>query len=580
MARKLIPFVLALSASTAAVFALLTAWVPQPTRDTDDFVMSALTVAPRTWTHVDATPAFAELFESRPRAEWSLAVRMAARAWSRHDPVAALEYADVLPDEVRASFFAGVTEEWALSDPDGFFSYARSSSSLDRLRGGLASALIVEPEQVLVIAAEHPSVRMEGGHTLEELAVAAVAEHDPMAALAYLDALPLDERHLRLRGIVAETWARRAPAEALFWAEGLQPPAPGVVATVIAYTATSDVEAALNLLEFFEAPAGHPAVSTGVATPHAIARMIVRQIASNADRERIADRLLQRRTPHSLIALEELTTHWAHVDAGAATEWVIRAAERLPPELPGGLASVLAATDAEMAATLADRLPPDMRLSLARQIAPELARLDPFAAANWLEQFQEYVEYPGLYRSAVDAVAMSDPERAAAMLLNTPPATDLIFRGVEMHLEGMVARAWASRDLTAASAWVQGIADPARREEAVGGLARHWLRVSPEAAQQWVLGLPEDEVRQRAIDAMLMEAASGDYELEPDFVRAFRVGAERQEVLGKLVLQLAELDPRRGRLLAGQWITDPAIREQTQEAVDSIMGRYSLTDPE
>lgn len=499
-----------------------------------------------------------------------------SRDRTQSDQRAAVAHAEDLTEEVLASSGDGTRSDWALIDPDGFLAYVRSQDRIDHLLDGLVDALTVVPEQVLIIAAEYPSTLIGAGRTLEEAAIVAVTEQTPAVAKAYLDGLVLDDRHRRLRGAFAEAWARRNPEEALLWAEGLEPAAPGVVATVIGWTAATDVDAALNLLESFDVPGNHPAVLLGVATPEAISSTIVRQIASDLERTRIADMLLQRRTSRSLIALQELTSYWAQVDLAAATTWVTRAVDALPPELPTAFVSQFAATNAVAAMAIADQLPRDIRLLVAGPISRELARTDPFSAARWIEQFQEYGQYRDLYLGAFDAAATEDPESASAMLASVPPVAELRYdgRGLPMRLEGRLAEAWAHRDLPAAAAWLQGITDPAGLADAVRAVTSYWLKADPEAAQEWALSLPRSDARRRAVEVLVYEAAMFGYAIAPRVVRAYGLEPEQQEMLGGIVAQVE--DTTRALSLAGEWISDPEIQRQTVQRIESVRQRYSI----
>jgi len=491
-------------------------------------------------------------------------------------------------------FVGGEYDEWALTDPDGFLAHVRSQDVIDDdLLTGLLNALIVAPGQTLELAGLYATVEVEAGLTLEEAAATAIAEDDVTAALAYLDALPeADSRYRRIRGAVAEGWARQDPNAALDWAEALQPPAPGVIAIVIGVTAESDIEAALDMYAAYEEPPGNdPAVRFGGASAAAIARTIVRQIGTNAERERIADELLRDGTPRSLVALKELTGYWAEVDSAAATGWVARSATRLPPALPAELVGGLAAMDPAAAASFADRLPVDMQLLAAEPIARGLALRDPTAAVRWIEKFKAYpAEYRNLYMAGLRAVAATDPATAAAMLAFAPPAIELRYsggpngtQGDVMPLEGEVAVAWARKDISAASAWVQGISDPAGRKDAAADLADYWLTIDPQAAQRWLLNLPEDDARQAALDRFLSNVLWGNYETDPGVVRAFGLETERQELLSRMILNQARSNPgdigdhRRALALAREWISDPDIRQQTIQQIEAASERYSLT---
>ena len=492
--------------------------------------------------------------------------------------------------ELRIRFVGGEHDQWALTDPDGFLAYVRSQADIDAaLLTGLLNALIVAPGRVLEVAGLFPEVRVEEDRTLEEIAAMAVAEEDVTAGLAWLEQLPaIDDRYRRIRTAVAEGWARRDPAAALSWAEALQPPEPVVIAAVIAITAEDDLEAALKMYESIaEPPPDHPAVRwAGVASLDAIARAIVSQIATNVARERMADELLRRRTARSLIALRELMTFWAGVDAVAATQWLARGADSLPPELPAGFVGELAATDAYAAAAFADGLPADMQLLVAEPIVQGLAQRDPTAAVRWIDRFQEYPgEYRNLYRAALFQAAAADPANAAAMLASAPPAIELNYidgrgglTGV-MRLEGEVAVTWARQDLAAASTWAQGIADPAGREDAVSELADYWQRADPQGAQRWVLNLPEGEAKQGALLRLLAGAAYNGYEIEPRVAHAYALESEQQESLVNMVMSMAEYrDPRRALVLAREWIPDPEVLQQTIQRIESLEDRYSLTD--
>lgn len=565
---------MAFAVSAVFAFVSLNALAPNLARDVPTGVSRSITAPELGITYGSATD-LVVLMDEVPESERTSWVRGVGSAWARQNARAAMAYSDQLPEAVRADFIEGVAGEWALMDPTGFLAFAASQGSVDGLRKGLANALIVQPEQVLEFVAGNPSVRLTADRTLEEAAIAAVTERDPAAALAYLDTLASSDRYTQLRGLIAETWARQNPGDALAWAEGLQPSAPGVVATVIAHTAETDIDAALDLLEFFDAPANHPAVRAGVATPQAIARTIVRQIPSNLERERIAARLLHRRTANSLVALGELTAHWAQQDPAAAMAWAAQAADRAPPGLLTGMARQLAATDAASAASFADRLPLELRLSVAREIAPALARRDPFAAVMWLEPFQEYANYRRLLNDTLNAAAETNPASAAAAVFDLDSSVGW---GGEVF---SIMESWVARDLAGATAWVEGIANPERSAVAAAALARHWLQVDAKGAQRWILQLPSDEVRKPTQGSFIHWAALLGHELESSFVRAYGDETEDQVEISGWVLQMArERNPHKARSLAREWISDPEIQRQTEETIEAIINRYALVVPD
>lgn len=467
----------------------------------------------------------------------------------------------------------------ALASPEDFLDLVRSQASIEQLGRPLTDALIVAPRQVLEIVVDHPPLFVDSSRTLEELAVAAVAERDIDEALDWLASMPDGDRRRRLQSAIAAAWARQAPDDALAWAQGLEPPDPGMVAIVIGHSAASDPDTALSLLESFELPAWNlPAARSGEATAEGIAELIVRQLDASTDRARFADELLQRGTARSLVVLEELTEHWAGIDTLSATEWVVQTASRLPPELPVTMVGRLAATDATAAAEFADRLPAGMRALVAEPVASQLIRVDPLATINWIAQFRDQTDYRSLYRNALQTVASSDPMRAAALLAGNPPAAELSYdSGQPMLIETTVAEAWAARDEAAAAAWAQGLTNPEARIQAMVTVTRRWLSTDPERAQQWVLALPEGEARQRAVGLVLFEGAlRADFETDPAIARAYGSGTEQQEIIRKELRINAQVrDPRRLLRLAREWIVDPEIQALAIAEIEEELNRYS-----
>ena len=146
-------------------------------------------------------------------------VQELTKAWSETDPQAALSWAERLPEDLskqdalaiirfawaaqnpaeaasqlielpagdsRNSFLTAIAERWGSSDPKGAMEWARTLS---------------KPEQTLTI----PGV------------IGAWAQHDPLAAGAFVASLPQDERQEQAALAVISNWANQDPEQAAAW---------------------------------------------------------------------------------------------------------------------------------------------------------------------------------------------------------------------------------------------------------------------------------------------------------------------------------------------------------------------------
>lgn len=210
-------------------------------------------------------------------------------------------------------------------------------------------------------------------------------------------------------------------------------------------------------------------------------------------------------------------------------------------------------------------------------MVPLIAGRDTPAVLKLLEQFHDQAEVNRLLSSGVIPVARVQPEEAAAMVdafLEAFPHQ----AASAMVSVSSTSDLWARADPEAAAQWAFRIGDRAGRDAAISGVASGWLRRSPEQAQQWVLRLPE-EVRDRAAMALINTAAFSDYQIGSDFVRAFVANEEQQRQLGRILGFVAEHEPQRASFLVAEWLTDPAVRQEIERAIEALTARYSLATP-
>jgi hypothetical protein len=120
---------------------------------------------------------------------------------------------------------------------------------------------------------------------------------------------------------------------------------------------------------------------------------------------------------------------------------------------------------------------------------------------------------------------------------------------------------WTRADPLAASAWVAGLEDPARRAELLEQVSIAWANLDPIAAAQWVSGLPEDQAKHTSTLAIANEAARSDPLTALRLIRELPSTLERDQALTHAVSQWASSDA----VSALRWsseIADPLLQER------------------
>src|SRR5690606_16090557 len=179
------------------------------------------------------------------------AVSRIAFEWAQQDPAAALALVDTITDEsLRRNYRLNVLSEWARIDPDAVFEHVRASldavADPNELFSILSALAPADPYAVLELA---DGLTGDARRLAEQTALGLIAERDPYAAIAKLDAMPRNRDRDQLLSLIAQAFARQDPDGALEWARSLRPrPSANVLMSVINGIAAVDPERAVDLM--------------------------------------------------------------------------------------------------------------------------------------------------------------------------------------------------------------------------------------------------------------------------------------------------------------------------------------------
>jgi hypothetical protein len=249
-------------------------------------------------------------------------------------------------------------------------------------------------------------------------------------------------------------------------------------------------------------------------------------------------------------------------DPVAALDWMLARATSVPAAAFEHVGFIYAQSDPRGAAAYVDRVPSGARAAWIAAVAVGYAAADLQGATLFLERFRGE---PAFDRGAVmlaQQLATSDPPAAAQLLasVGTRAAGDA-------SAELAIARSWAERDPAAAAAWAMDLG-PLHRTIAVSIVTSIWGSRDPDAVRAWALRLPPGDQRDMALGAALR--VRGAAPLDPALLAAFSQDRARQAAIVNVIFQTASSDPAAARRLLAEHITEPRMREQAEQMIDSF----------
>jgi hypothetical protein len=488
-----------------------------------------------------------------PRAGIGSAFERLAAIWIDRDVHGAIASADELADEgLRDELKGALTRMWARLEPDALVDYlidADPERRTELLRlGALEAFALVEPARALRAAEAIPG---DVGALITRAALMSVARENPLHALQLVATLPPAADRTQLRGVIATSYGRADPEAALAWAQGLQPPAPNVVANVLAGIAQVDPDRALEIL-----------FRTLDATRQRGASPFTALLANGAlsaeHTAALAARLLS--TPGRSPELAMLTRQWAQRQPHDAVRWLLANEGSTPRAALAEAAEQLARRDPAAAIGHLDDVRPELRATWLHAIAGGYAQNDARAAASWIALHRGETGYDAAVVAIAGATAANDPAAAARLFgsVDTAAAPD------SQQAAQRIASAWARQDQPAAAAWAAALPDEGARTTAVGEIAAQWAQRDAAAARGWALGLPPGAPRDGALTALLGAADTVDHVV----LDAYSSPEAQQRGVGDMVRILAARDPAAARQLADRYLTDPGARRAASRFIE------------
>jgi hypothetical protein len=492
-----------------------------------------------------------------------------ATAWIDRDVHGALAAAEEIADEAqRNEFRASIMRVWTRIDPDAVVDYVLGLDPERRLQtmrvGGASQAFaLVDPQRALQAADGLPG---EIGGMIRRAALMSLARDDPRAAINAVETLMSSDERQQLLSAIATSYGRTDPDAALAWAQSLNPPAPGVVANVLAGLAREDPDRAIDLyIELLDSNANQPGVGIGF-TP-----LLGNTALDGANTAKLADRLLA--TPNRGQALQMMIQQWTQRQPHEAIRWLVANGNTAPRSAFGQAASQLARNDPAAAIAYVDTVPPNMRATWLSSVADGYSQRDPRSAATWIAQYRGQAGYDAGVAAIAGRTAATDPVAAARLFesINFAEAPDA------PQTSQRIANAWAQRDARTAAGWASAIPDDEARAAAVGAVAGQWAARDAAAARNWTLGLPTGAARDSALTAVLGRTTANT--IDPVLLDGFSNSQARENAVGAAVRMIATRDPAAARQLADQHITDPNVRRVVDRFIEQGGATFGVSTP-
>lgn len=488
------------------------------------------------------------------------ALLLTAQRWAALDARRALAVSRELDDErVRLPLEAAAVRALARVAPDEAFAHFATLGGdglrVDALGGTLLELARADPERLLAATAGLPpeARRLAEGAALQQL-----AERDPLAAVRYVERLPMTGERQSLLQTVARSYGKHDPAAALAWARS-QPGRENLVAAVLGGLAEEDPSRALDLALELTSPnerirAAQTIAMIGVRRPGVAEEMANRLLA--LDDPRLRD-----------TAMVSVASVWATRAPEEAMGWLLANAQDAPPSLFTQIGQQLARLDARNAVAFTGRVPAAVREQWAQGVVQGYAQNDPQGAIDWLAQFNGEPWYGRAAATLAMTVAQRDGA-AAARLVDRLGAERTGAQA--QQLSSMIATTWANQDPAAAADWALDRPTEAERTTAVTNVVNAWSNANVDAARQWALRLPQGAMRDRALTTILATTANRTSSgLDSSVLNAFASEGTRQQAVLQVVQSLAYGNPARAQTIAETHLTDPGFRAQAERVLDA-----------
>ncbi len=481
-----------------------------------------------------------------------------AEVWARQNPHEALAQLELVDDTVlRKLLVSKALVALATVDPETVADYLSSADpetvALAMQDGAAEQFRLLDPKRAVDVGRRLPQPL---GSYVTAIALGRLATSDLPSAMAYADTLPAGERP-QAQQAIARNYAGNQPDAALAWARDLRPPRPDLVRNVILGIADNDPVRALDLALETQSP-------TLLGMPNSALMVVLSKLQDDEQAQTMASRLLTLQdAAQRQRSLSWLLGAWSARNPEGALDWITTNDTSVDPQSFRNVAARMGQRDAAAAAAATDRVPAAARAYWIQGVAGSYAALDLDAALAWLDRYRGQAGYANGLATIASTVARYDAPRAAQLLSRADATGPLM--SAALHA---IANQWAQQSPAPAADWALSLADASTRSQMVSQVARVWASTDAAGARGWVLSLPAGDGRDMALRGVLATLAA---RIEPDaaLIGAFSSDRARQEGVMDTIFVTARRDPDRARMLVDRYVTDPALRQRAEKAMEN-----------
>ncbi len=271
-------------------------------------------------------------------------------------------------------------------------------------------------------------------------------------------------------------------------------------------------------------------------------------------------------------ALRAVSDEWSREDPKAALDWASALPSTDSVALKQALIEAAAQQPALAAQYLGDLQDASGRAAAISAIAAGMAKTDPGAALDWLDQTATGAAYDNSVKSILASSARSDPA-AAAMLLNkiTDP-------GDRQAVIASLAGTWGKANPQAALAWAQTLpdADATSRSAALSSIVASWSKSDPAAALAFVQNSPDPTAYLAAAPTLAQVMAQTDPQAALAWANSLPAGAAKDQALSNVLVHLAQ-----GGNFTDAWNTASGLPAGPGRdlAMSNVIAALSSSDP-
>jgi len=137
------------------------------------------------------------------------------------------------------------------------------------------------------------------------------------------------------------------------------------------------------------------------------------------------------------------------------------------------------------------------------------------------------------------------------------------------------ATSWAQSDPQAAASWVNGLADPATRVNAIQDVMSQWAGSDPASAAQWLAMLPTGDIQNKAAQSFANQAASQYPELAAAALDKITEPEQRNAAIENIARQWLQSDPTSGKA----WLATVSLPEDRKQVLLKPDGQNTAPAP-